>query len=566
MFVSAAIQGDAQVKSVILFWHLNALPFCAQPLSCMCCPWCHWQPHWSNHPRSSVYGSGYGCLWAGLQFLFMCSRAMSLWPEQQQSGRQVVKVKEVQQLFSLSAALPLPHQMMTFVSGFGPLIIAGTFSATLSSALASLVSAPKVFQALCKDNIYKALYFFSKGYGKNNEPIRAYILTFIISVAFIVIGQFSRLFWWLVLLMHPGFFLNYMWSSLCRWSQHHRTNHFKLLPGILCSYQFLLLPCILRQVSRWVFNIKVCWQTFHSHTHIITERKTCPADLSSFQDGDLRISTTTCGSLCWAHCSAVWSCLLSTGGQLFSHTESNSSSTFTSLSRSQVSRVPTSLRSEVQWRWLRPDFHPVVSRCELGFLQAGSDLCECGQQRPVSVRCRGSRQELQVDVDSTFTPSNLSDKCCHLIWGRPLVCQASDLGNDGFSTGQTSSSGSGKLLHKGLWPLSQLWSVCGEVLRYFVFKACLFSQVWSNHTRDRFMALKRSCSQAQPYGFISQGPRSEALQEINAVLEKNQLWLRKTKRKAFYTAVACEDFRAGAESLLQVSVNSFQKKEILIHI
>lgn len=80
------------------------------------------------------------------------------------------------------------------------------------------------------------------------------------------------------------------------------------------------------------------------------------------------------------------------------------------------------------------------------------------------------------------------------------------------------------------------------------------------------MALKRSCSQAQPYGFISQGPRSEALQEINAVLEKNQLWLRKTKRKAFYTAVACEDFRAGAESLLQVSVNSFQKKEILIHI
>lgn len=35
---------------------------------------------------------------------------------------------------------------MTLVSGFGPLIIAGTFSATLSSALASLVSAPKVFQ------------------------------------------------------------------------------------------------------------------------------------------------------------------------------------------------------------------------------------------------------------------------------------------------------------------------------------------------------------------------------------------------------------------------------------
>ncbi|XP_053720428.1 solute carrier family 12 member 1 isoform X1 [Synchiropus splendidus] len=84
-------------------------------------------------------------------------------------------------------------QVMTMVSGFGPLIIAGTFSATLSSALASLVSAPKVFQALCKDNIYTALHFFAKGHGKNNEPIRGYILTFIISVAFILIGDLNAI-------------------------------------------------------------------------------------------------------------------------------------------------------------------------------------------------------------------------------------------------------------------------------------------------------------------------------------------------------------------------------------
>ena len=35
---------------------------------------------------------------------------------------------------------------MELVSGFGPLITVGIFAATLSSALASLVSAPKVFQ------------------------------------------------------------------------------------------------------------------------------------------------------------------------------------------------------------------------------------------------------------------------------------------------------------------------------------------------------------------------------------------------------------------------------------
>uniref|UniRef100_A0A673XC37 Solute carrier family 12 member 2 n=1 Tax=Salmo trutta TaxID=8032 RepID=A0A673XC37_SALTR len=81
-------------------------------------------------------------------------------------------------------------QVMSIVSGFGPIINAGIFSATLSSALASLVSAPKVFQALCKDNIYPGLEMFAKGYGKNNEPLRGYILTFCIALAFILIGNY----------------------------------------------------------------------------------------------------------------------------------------------------------------------------------------------------------------------------------------------------------------------------------------------------------------------------------------------------------------------------------------
>ena len=37
-------------------------------------------------------------------------------------------------------------QVMQLASAFGPIIIAGIVSATLSSALASLISAPKVFQ------------------------------------------------------------------------------------------------------------------------------------------------------------------------------------------------------------------------------------------------------------------------------------------------------------------------------------------------------------------------------------------------------------------------------------
>lgn len=82
-------------------------------------------------------------------------------------------------------------QVMSMVSGFAPLITAGIFSATLSSALASLVSAPKVFQALCKDNIYPGFQMFAKGYGKNNEPLRGYLLTFLIALGFILIAELN---------------------------------------------------------------------------------------------------------------------------------------------------------------------------------------------------------------------------------------------------------------------------------------------------------------------------------------------------------------------------------------
>ncbi|XP_066156411.1 bumetanide-sensitive sodium-(potassium)-chloride cotransporter [Euwallacea fornicatus] len=82
-------------------------------------------------------------------------------------------------------------QIIELSSLEGSLIYAGCFAATLSSALASLVSAPKVFQALCKDKLYPRIDWFGKGFGANNEPIRGYILTFTIAVGFILIGELN---------------------------------------------------------------------------------------------------------------------------------------------------------------------------------------------------------------------------------------------------------------------------------------------------------------------------------------------------------------------------------------
>ncbi|KAA0722987.1 Solute carrier family 12 member 3 [Triplophysa tibetana] len=84
-------------------------------------------------------------------------------------------------------------QILSMVSGSGHLITIGIFAATLSSALGFLVSAPKIFQCLCRDNIYPYIAFFGKGYGKNHEPLRGYMLMFTIALAFILIGELNTI-------------------------------------------------------------------------------------------------------------------------------------------------------------------------------------------------------------------------------------------------------------------------------------------------------------------------------------------------------------------------------------
>ncbi|TRY67041.1 hypothetical protein TCAL_17390 [Tigriopus californicus] len=69
------------------------------------------------------------------------------------------------------------------------LVFAGCFAATLSSAIASLVGAPRVLQALAKDKLYPLIGFFANGYGKNNEPIRGYVLSFLIALGCVMIGN-----------------------------------------------------------------------------------------------------------------------------------------------------------------------------------------------------------------------------------------------------------------------------------------------------------------------------------------------------------------------------------------
>jgi len=79
------------------------------------------------------------------------------------------------------------------ISKWPILIIAGVFAATLSSALGSMMGAPRILQALAKDKIFPRLKLFGAGSGANNEPRRAVILTFIISSICIVAADLNTI-------------------------------------------------------------------------------------------------------------------------------------------------------------------------------------------------------------------------------------------------------------------------------------------------------------------------------------------------------------------------------------
>lgn len=73
------------------------------------------------------------------------------------------------------------------VTKFPYLIILGIWAATLSSALGSIISAPRTMQALAKDGVLPK--FLGKGSGVADEPRIASIITFIIAFVFIIMGN-----------------------------------------------------------------------------------------------------------------------------------------------------------------------------------------------------------------------------------------------------------------------------------------------------------------------------------------------------------------------------------------
>ncbi len=82
--------------------------------------------------------------------------------------------------------------VMSKIALWGPIIPVGLAAATLSSAIGSILVAPRTMQALAKDRIYPALFvnrFLGSGKGKENEPVNATLITSLIVIIFVALGS-----------------------------------------------------------------------------------------------------------------------------------------------------------------------------------------------------------------------------------------------------------------------------------------------------------------------------------------------------------------------------------------
>ena len=125
-----------------------------------------------ENPRKSIIKGTLGAVFTGLiVYLFV-----AVWFAHQASQEMLLKDPSI--IFKLSKVKFL--------------VIAGVMGAVLSSALSTLVSAPRTLSALAEDRVVPFSAILSKQ-NKNGEPINAIIISAIISVCVIVLGNLNSL-------------------------------------------------------------------------------------------------------------------------------------------------------------------------------------------------------------------------------------------------------------------------------------------------------------------------------------------------------------------------------------
>ena len=89
-------------------------------------------------------------------------------------------------------ALIVEPLIMERIALWGPAILLGVWGATLSSALGSILGAPRVLQALARDGVLpRQLSFLGAGTGESDEPRIGTIFTLGVAIATVCIGELN---------------------------------------------------------------------------------------------------------------------------------------------------------------------------------------------------------------------------------------------------------------------------------------------------------------------------------------------------------------------------------------
>jgi amino acid transporter len=83
------------------------------------------------------------------------------------------------------------YKVMRRVAALPWLIDAGVIAATLSSALASFLGAPRILQSLAADRVFPFLTFFAAGHGPSNNPRRGVLLSLGIALGTVGLGDLN---------------------------------------------------------------------------------------------------------------------------------------------------------------------------------------------------------------------------------------------------------------------------------------------------------------------------------------------------------------------------------------
>ncbi|MCA9396028.1 MAG: Na-K-Cl cotransporter [Candidatus Omnitrophica bacterium] len=90
-----------------------------------------------------------------------------------------------------SEVLVANPMIMQSIAKWHPLILAGLWGATLSSAIGAMLGAPRTLQALARDSIvFKTL---GRGFGKNKEPHLALLIAFLLSLSGILLNSLDKI-------------------------------------------------------------------------------------------------------------------------------------------------------------------------------------------------------------------------------------------------------------------------------------------------------------------------------------------------------------------------------------